>query len=92
MFSSPEFEKLLWHWEEPLYEMPLPLLADAIFVGISSIPFAVPVLKTVPWLLALYLLKWYFGGARNTSERLMHSKVIMITVRGILPYYHHYSS
>ena len=61
--------------------MPLPLLADAIFKGISSIPFAIPVLKTLPWLVLVYLLKYYFGGASNTSERLMHSKVIMITVR-----------
>lgn len=60
--------------------MPIPLLADVLFKGINSIPYAVTILTTIPWLIALVLLKLYFGGASNTSERLMHSKVIMITV------------
>jgi small-conductance mechanosensitive channel len=38
------------------------------------------VIKTAPWLLLIAALKYYFGGARNTSERLMHSKVVMVTV------------
>ena len=62
--------------------MPIPLLGDLLFKGVYSVPFAVPVLKTLPWLILIYLLKLYFGGASNTSERLMHSKVIMITVQG----------
>ncbi len=61
-------------------EMPIPILAEAIFNGVSSIPFATPILKTAPWLILIYLLKTYFGGASNTSERLMHSKVVVITV------------
>jgi hypothetical protein len=28
----------------------------------------------------LYLLKWFFNGATNYSERNMHSKVVMVTV------------
>lgn len=60
--------------------MPIPLLADVLSNGIVAIPFAVPVLKALPWLVLLYLLKFYFGGASNSSERLMHSKVVMITV------------
>jgi len=60
--------------------MPIPLLGDLLFKGIHSVPFAVPILKALPCLLLIYLLKIYFGGARNTSERLMRSKVIMITV------------
>ena len=60
--------------------MPIPLLADALFEGISSIPFAIPILKALPWLILIVVLKLYFGGASNTSERLMHSKVVMITV------------
>ena len=60
--------------------MPIPLLADVIFEGIHTIPFAIPILKTLPWLILVALLKIYFGGASNTSERVMHSKVIMITV------------
>lgn len=60
--------------------MPLPILADALFKGISTIPFALPILKTLPWIVLVYLLKMYFGGASNTSERLMHSKIVMVTV------------
>lgn len=60
--------------------MPVPLLADVLSNGITSIQFAVPILKALPWLVLIYFLKLYFGGASNTSERLMHSKVIMITV------------
>ena len=61
-------------------DMPLPLIADILFKGIDSVPFVYPILKTVPWLMALFLTKLWFGGASNKSERLMHSKVIMITV------------
>ncbi len=60
--------------------MPIPLLGDLLFKGVHNVPFAVPILKTLPCLLIVWLLKIYFGGARNTSERLMRSKVIMITV------------
>ncbi|KAI9842986.1 MAG: hypothetical protein M1838_002904 [Thelocarpon superellum] len=59
--------------------MPIPILAEAVFNGLSSIPFVYPLLKLLPWLGLVYLLKVYFGGASNTSERLMHSKVVMIT-------------
>ncbi|KAI9822809.1 MAG: hypothetical protein M1826_000388 [Phylliscum demangeonii] len=59
--------------------MPLPIIAEVIFHGLSAVPFARPALKTVPWLLLIYLLKRYFGGATNRSERLMHSKVVMMT-------------
>ncbi|KAG5292150.1 oxidoreductase [Histoplasma ohiense] len=59
--------------------MPVPLLAHSVVDGISSIPYAVPILKTAPAVALIVLLKRYFGGARNTSERLMHSKVVMIT-------------
>lgn len=60
--------------------MPIPLIAQGIQEGIGSIPYAWTVIKTAPWLLLLAALKYYFGGARNTSERLMHSKVVMVTV------------
>lgn len=62
--------------------MPIHMLASAIFEGASLLPFVVPLLKILPTLLSVWLLKMYFGGASNTSERLMHSKVIMITVFG----------
>ncbi|KAI9928390.1 hypothetical protein ASPWEDRAFT_67390 [Aspergillus wentii DTO 134E9] len=59
--------------------MPIPLITQGISEGLSSIPYAYTVLKVVPWVLLVAVLKWYFGGARNTSERLMHSKVVMVT-------------
>ena len=60
--------------------MPLPIIAEGLTKGISSIPYAVPILKNLPWVILLYLLKTYFGGAVNRSERFLHSKIIMITV------------
>jgi hypothetical protein len=59
--------------------MPIPLLAQGITDGFSSIPYAYPVFKTAAGLILLMLLKWYFGGSRNSAERLMRSKVIMVT-------------
>ncbi|KAE8361647.1 hypothetical protein BDV27DRAFT_132739 [Aspergillus caelatus] len=59
--------------------MPIPLIAQGFQEGISSIPYAWTVLKIVPWVLLVAALKYYFGGARNGSERLMHSKVVMVT-------------
>ncbi|KAI9815372.1 MAG: hypothetical protein M1832_005511 [Thelocarpon impressellum] len=59
--------------------MPVPILAEVAFGGLSRVPYIYPILKTAPWLVLLYFLKIYFGGARNRSERLMHSKVVMIT-------------
>lgn len=61
-------------------EMPIPLFADVVFKGKDAVPFALPILKALPWVVLTWVLKWYFGGASNTSERLMHSKVVMITV------------
>ena len=61
--------------------MPIPFIAAAAFQGVSAIPYAGIILRVVPWLLGTYGLKVYFGGSTNSSERNMHSKVIMITVR-----------
>jgi hypothetical protein len=63
-----------------VYAMPIPLVAEILDGGISKIPYALTVLKTLPWLALIYLLKTYFGGASNRSERVMHSKVVMMTV------------
>lgn len=60
--------------------MPIPLLAEGIWGSPSSIPYLFAVLKTIPWLGLLVLLKFYFGGARCRSERVMHGKVVMVTV------------
>lgn len=61
--------------------MPVHILGHAWEEGISSIPYGWTILKVVPAIAVLYLLKLYFNGAVNTSERNMHSKVVMITVR-----------
>lgn len=61
--------------------MPVYIGAQVLFDGLDSVPFIWPILKTVPWLGALYLLKSFFGGASNGSERNMHSKVVLVTVR-----------
>ncbi|KAJ5218634.1 oxidoreductase C19A8.06 [Penicillium cinerascens] len=59
--------------------MPIPIIIKGFQEGVEAIPFAWPVLRVAPWLLIVAALKYYFGGARNTSERLMHSKVVMVT-------------
>ncbi|KAH8434079.1 putative oxidoreductase [Aspergillus melleus] len=59
--------------------MPIPIITKGIMEGISSIPYAYSILKLIPWVLVVAVLKYYFGGARNSSERLMHSKVVMVT-------------
>ncbi|PWY94061.1 oxidoreductase [Aspergillus sclerotioniger CBS 115572] len=59
--------------------MPIPILTQGITEGFSSIPYLWTILKVVPWAILLAALKYYFGGARNTSERVMHSKVVMVT-------------
>ena len=60
--------------------MPVYFILNGVREGFSSVPYLYPVLKVVPWLILVAVLKWYFGGARNKSERVMHSKVVMITV------------
>ncbi|KAL8669413.1 MAG: hypothetical protein Q9168_006001 [Polycauliona sp. 1 TL-2023] len=59
--------------------MPIAFLAEIFDKGVFSIPYVIPTLKILPWLVFVYVSKWYFGGASNTSERLMKSKVVMIT-------------
>ncbi len=61
--------------------MPVYIAAQGLFEGLGTIPYIWTVLKTLPWLFLVYLLKRYLGGATNGSERLMHSKVVMMTVR-----------
>ncbi|MCJ1312236.1 hypothetical protein MMC25_005910 [Agyrium rufum] len=59
--------------------MPIQILAQAVTKGIDSIPYGLPILKATPWLVLIYFLKSFFQGTKTTSERLMHSKVVMIT-------------
>jgi|TARA_R110002003_G_scaffold184_3_gene14396 small-conductance mechanosensitive channel len=60
--------------------MPVNILAQAFSEGLDSIPLGWTVVKLSPIFALLYLLKWYFNGAVNQSERNMHSKVVMVTV------------
>ncbi|KAF1833596.1 NAD(P)-binding protein [Decorospora gaudefroyi] len=59
--------------------MPVNIIAHAFAEGIDSIPFAWTAVKVAPVFALLYLLKWYFNGATNGSERNMHAKVVMVT-------------
>ena len=61
--------------------MPVNILATAFDQGLDAVPFGWTIVKTAPVFALIYLLKWYFNGAVNLSERNMHSKVIMVTVR-----------
>lgn len=65
--------------------MPIPLLAEGLFKGWRAVPYLGHVLKVSSWLILIVLLKRWFGGARNKSERLMHSRVVMITVHRPFP-------
>ncbi|CRG90619.1 putative oxidoreductase C19A8,06 [Talaromyces islandicus] len=59
--------------------MPIPIISHGVAEGISAIPHAFTVLKVAAVVTVVALLKYFFGGARNRSERLMHSKVVMVT-------------
>ncbi|KAJ5951861.1 Short-chain dehydrogenase/reductase SDR [Penicillium vulpinum] len=59
--------------------MPIPIISQALREGVSSIPHAWTILRIAPWVLVLMALKYYFEGARNGSERMMRSKVVMVT-------------
>jgi len=60
--------------------MPVPLLSYMFDVGVAAIPYLFTIGKIFTAGFLLWLLKTYFGGARNTAARNMHSKVVIITV------------
>jgi hypothetical protein len=60
--------------------MPIGILHQGFTEGLSSIPYGWPIVKVTSVIGVLYLLKWFFNGATNYSERNMHSKVVMVTV------------
>jgi hypothetical protein len=60
--------------------MPVNIIATAFSDGLSAIPLGWTAVKVIPILAVLYVLKWFFNGAVNGSERNMHSKVVMVTV------------
>lgn len=61
--------------------MPIYAALQGVVDGVDSIPFFWPIVKTLPWLGLLYIVKVFFSGASNTSERNMHGKVVLVTVR-----------
>ena len=60
--------------------MPIPVLGEIYYNGISSVPYLIPALKVLPWVLLLVVLKTYFNGTKNGNERVMHGKVAIVTV------------
>lgn len=60
--------------------MPIGILYQGFTEGLSSIPYGWSIAKVTSVIGVLYLLKWFFNGATNLSERNMHSKVVMVTV------------
>jgi hypothetical protein len=60
--------------------MVVPLIAQGFWGGLSTIPYAYTILKTIPWIALVILLKIYFEGSKNRSERVMHGKVVIVTV------------
>ena len=64
--------------------MPIPLLSHSIWKGVDSLPYAYTILKVTAWITVISGLKYYFGGARNTSEKVMHGMVVMVTVRSFI--------
>lgn len=53
---------------------------QALLEGIGSVPYLWPILKVVPWLALIWILKTFFSGATNLAERKMHGKVVLVTV------------
>jgi len=61
--------------------MPVPIVQRVLYEGFGSIPYTASFLKLIPIAALLYFIRAYFQGANNKSERKMHSKVVMMTVR-----------
>ncbi|KAH6722982.1 hypothetical protein BKA61DRAFT_685144 [Leptodontidium sp. MPI-SDFR-AT-0119] len=59
--------------------MAIHMIADLFWQIVPNINNVGSILKVVAALLAVGLVKWYSKGVANTSERQMHSKVVMIT-------------
>lgn len=63
--------------------MPIPIARRLLGDGLESLPWVSPILNLLirfgPWISVLALIKWFFSGRKNPSERNMHGKVIMVT-------------
>ncbi|TGZ84892.1 NAD(P)-binding protein [Ascodesmis nigricans] len=59
--------------------MPVPLIAQVYYDGITSVPYLLPIIKALPWITLLVILKFFFNGTQNGNERIMHSRVAIVT-------------
>ncbi|GAB7350752.1 hypothetical protein MBLNU459_g1301t1 [Dothideomycetes sp. NU459] len=59
--------------------MPVYAAKKALLDGFDTVPYSALIVKLLPVLLLLYVLKYYFSGSVNGSERNMHGKVVIIT-------------
>lgn len=63
--------------------MAIYIIRTAFNDGISSVPFLWPFLKAIPWLVLLWAVKFFFSGVSNKSDRNMHGRVVLVTVRTV---------
>lgn len=63
--------------------MAIYILRTALNDGIGSVPYLWTLLKAIPWMALLWAVKFFFSGVSNKSERKMHGRVVMVTVRGV---------
>ena len=61
--------------------MPLHIAGTALYGGIDNVPYLWTAIKVAACIGLAYLVKAFFSGTSNTSERNMHGKVVMVTVR-----------
>ncbi|KAF8543447.1 hypothetical protein BDD12DRAFT_820425 [Trichophaea hybrida] len=59
--------------------MPLNILGQIYYDGIQSVPLLPLAIKFIPWLVLVIILRFYFDGTQNDKERVLHSKVVIVT-------------
>jgi hypothetical protein len=64
--------------------MPIPIFGEVYFNGLQAVPYLKEALKFVPWIILIAILKLWFNGTRNDIERVMHGKVVIVTVRALI--------
>jgi hypothetical protein len=63
--------------------MAIYIIRTAFNDGVGSVPFLWPILKALPWLILLWAVKFFFSGVSNKSDRNMHGRVVLVTVRTV---------
>ena len=68
--------------------MPIPLVGQILHNGLSSMPYVEKALyQFLPWALLIYALRWFFGGTKNNVDRVMHGRVVIMTVNRFFSVY-----